>query len=212
MVQRLILSRSLSAAAQKSYSKSIATADAEWDERIKQLQGVVQHPSAYAAVYDICYTDHNDAGWSVESYNYKCYVAYVSFFGVNGGDGFSKPSGSLSDGVYQPLVHDTYSSAAEESTYPSESAYVSNVNLYITSEGIASDARVATDMKLLAQNVVAYAAQDAYENRKLVREAGDRVLDPQKTYVVLTTQRPYFYQDIGCAIGRSVFCSSPLGE
>jgi hypothetical protein len=73
------------------------------------------------------------------------------------------------------------------------------------------DARAATDEWMVTfSGIVAYAEHDAFAGRKLLGETGETALDPHKQYLVVPDANAYYTKVLGCAIGRPLFCTSPL--
>jgi hypothetical protein len=189
-------------------------AHAEWLHRVVPVLGLGPD-AAYSASYDVCYVDHTDGGWVALNYNQKCQLSYVDYFEL------PEPNHAVDEAIAE---------ATSAASAPATSAVVF-VDDYLKAAGRpadgapddmpfsvsatlpgASDARAATDEWMVTQDVVAYAAGDAFADRALLGEAGQRSLDPAREYLVVQHAHAYYERDIGCAVGRSVFCWSPLGE
>ncbi len=217
LLQPVILRAQLAtetAAALQTARPTADAAHAEWLEAVSPALGL-DPKAAYTATYDICYVDHNDGGWVALSYNQKCQLSYVDFFEL-----------PASNAAVDAAVHEATSSASGPQT--SAAVYVDD---YLKAAGRrtdrvpadmpftisatlpgTSDARAAVDEWMLTgSDVVAYAAADAFANRELLSETGRFQLDPATQYLVVSDSRAYYEKDIGCATGRPVFCSSPLG-
>lgn len=217
LVQAVVLRDQLAAEAAgalKTARPSADAAHAQWLKAVSPALGL-RPKAVYAATYDMCYVDHDDGGWVALSYNQKCQLAYVDFFEL------PAPNAAVDEALRE---------AESSSSGPQTSAAVF-VGDYLKAAGRRAD-RVPTDMPftisatlpgasdapaavdewmLTGSDVVAYAAADAFAGRELLSETGQARLDPAKQYLVVSDSRPYYEKDIGCAIGRPVFCSSPLG-
>ena len=85
--------------------------------------------------------------------------------------------------------------------------------MFIVKDNTYEDAREVTTVGMIAFDsapVVAYASDEALENRQLLEQVGDYTLDSRKTYVVLEYSNQYFVKDIGCRIPSIIFCESPI--
>jgi hypothetical protein len=63
---------------------------------------------------------------------------------------------------------------------------------------------------MIASSIVAYAAHDGFLGRTLLQEQGQTTLHPTKQYLVVPDAHPYYTKVLGCAVGRLLFCYSPL--
>lgn len=181
-------------------------------EQFKQLFQTQSNP-VYSVSYNMCYTDHNDAGWTIINYNYHCQVSYVDFYETsllhekitsdiasysfyNGGD--------LYDFIGIDMLLNT-----DESSKSS----IRNNHVFITKTGVSTDAREFIDKETLTfVDIVSYATREAYDNRKILNESGNRTVDIQKRYLIFSDSNKYFTKNIGCAPGSLIFCESPLEE
>jgi hypothetical protein len=160
----------------------------------------------------MCYVDHSDSGWFARAYNYNCQISHVDFFEAPNNDYITAETTAAkaaddSNGDTTTIFFSDYLRGIGGSTEGAPIDY-----FFLTLPGVSTDARQATTVQMLTKNTVAYASERAYENRKLIGETGQRQLDAQKQYMVLTDSEPYLTKDIGCAIGKILFCSSPIAE
>ena len=189
-------------------------AHATWLTGVSKALGL-NKASVYSASYDVCYEDHDFAGMFASSWNRKCQISYVDFYQVPGRNGAvetaikeaqSDAIGPHSGGM---VFIDGYLTGAD---MPTEGVPADlPMTLWATLPG-TSDALEATDEWMVADSVVAYAAHDAFLGRRLLAETGNPQLNPAKQYVVVPHAHIYFTKVLGCAIGRPLFCSSPLGR
>ena len=189
-------------------------AHATWLTGVSKALGLNKAP-VYSASYDVCYEDHDFAGMFASSWNRKCQISYVDFYQVPGRNGAvetaikeaqSDAIGPHSSGM---VFIDGYLTGAD---MPTEGVPADlPMTLWATLPG-TSDALEATDEWMVADSVVAYAAHDAFLGRRLLAETGNPQLNPAKQYVVVPHAHIYFTKVLGCAIGRPLFCSSPLGR
>lgn len=214
-VQTAYLRASLATETSAALAASRASADAahaDWLPRTAATLGLGPE-TVYSATYDLCYVDHNDGGWFPVNYNQKCSVAHVDFYALpahnDAVDAAIKDAGSTYGSRTSGTVFtDEYLEAAGRQSHALPE------DLPLTLQAIlpgAADARAATDSWMVAADVVAYAVEDAVSHRRLLAETGRQQLDPHKQYLVVSQSHEYYTRDIGCAIGRPVFCSSPLG-
>lgn len=217
VVQTAVLRAQLgseTAAALASARPAADTAHVEWLARVVPVLGLGPDP-AYSASYDVCYVDHSDGGWVALNYNQKCQLSYVDFFELPARNvavdaAIAEARSAASSPATSAVVFvDDYLKAAGRATDGAPDDMPFSVSATLPG---ASDARAATDEWMVTQDVVAYAAADAFTDRKLLGEAGQRLLDPARQYLVVHEARGYYERDIGCAVGRPVFCWSPLGE
>ena len=176
----------------------------------------------YVALFDTCYTDHNDSGWTIKSYNYKCMLSKLAFYEVSNDsdlmhviDAYAveKSSGdSEFEKVYYGDVYylNLYAHKAHNPFFDIDGlSYndlpVVHANTYKNVEEV-----LAVEATTDAMRIVPYAQADAFANRRVIQENGSKTLDTQKTYVILQTSDYYFVEDIGCAIPEIIVCESPL--
>ena len=186
LVQRAILRAQLNTETAKAFDEAHLSIDRQHSQYVEAVKKhtEVSDSVVYSAAYDICYTDHSDSGWVVSSYHRKCLMSSITLFEVDDIDENHE--------LLQRFTGD----------YSVRTAIKHDV----------SNVRDVIDRRLLTSTVVTYAGQDAFDARRLVTEAGVHELDSQKTYLALSSQKEYFNRNIGCAFGRLMFCSSPLGE
>lgn len=213
-VQTAILRTQLASETTAALAASRVSADAAhatWIGRVAPALGL--GPDAvYSATYDVCYVDHTDGGWLALNYNQNCRLAYVDFYALPAQNdavdaAIRDASSTYGTGTSGTVYTDDYLGAAglETKDRPKDLPFT----LQATLPG-ATDARAATDSWMVA-DVVAYAVDDAFTHRRLLTDTGRQQLDPHQRFLVVSQWREYYHRDIGCAIGRPVFCSSPLG-
>ena len=217
MVQPAILRSTLAAEAADALQMGEPAADtvhATWLVGAAKALGM-RHGPVYSASYDVCYDDHDFAGMFPASWNRKCLISYVDFYQVPGRNGAvetaieeakSDEIGPHSSGA---VFIDDYLTGADMPTegVPDDLP----INLWATLPG-TSDALAATDEWMVADSVIAFAAHDAFLGRTLLTETGNRQLNPAKQYVAVPHAHIYYQKVVGCAIGRPLFCYSPLGD
>ncbi len=216
LVQAAVLRVQLAGETASARASALPEADAahaQWLPKVSGALGLTSAP-VYSATYDVCWTDHTDGGWIPQNYNRNCHLAYVDFYTL-------------------PKQNDAVDAAIADAgtEYGTQTSGFVLMNDYLEGAGLGkenlpedmpleiwatlpgtSDARAATDSWTVAfDGVVAYAQTEAYDGRELLTESGRTALDPAQGYLVVADARSYYSRDIGCAIGRPVFCSSPLG-
>lgn len=186
-----------------------------WSTSSAKTLGLAAEP-AYSAIYDVCYSDHDDQGWFAASHNRKCGLHYVDFYAlpkrnsaveaaINQATSPTAPSPPTSAMVFLP----DYLRAAKLPTRPTTSQ---PSPLWATLPG-TTDAREATDWNMVTfPSVVLYARQDAFDGRKLLGETGSRTLNPHTQYLVISDARPYYSLKLGCSPSWTGFCESPLPD
>lgn len=211
-VQRAVLKAELASevpAARAAALPSAAAAHATWLERVSTSLGL-SRPAVYSASYNVCYIDSD--GEFAERYNQKCLLAYVDFYELPSQndavdaairDAKSSQIGPHSSGAV--WVPDYLGNAGREDVDPSTLPDTIWATLPRT-----SNARSATDEWMIASSIVAYAAHDGFLGRTLLQEHGQTTLDPTKQYLVIPDAHPYYTKVLGCALGRLLFCYSPL--
>jgi hypothetical protein len=211
-VQRAVLKAELASevpAARAAALPSAAAAHATWLKRVSTALGL-SRPAVYSATYNVCYIDSD--GEFAERYNQKCLLAYVDFYELPSQndavdasirDAKSSQIGPHSSGAV--WVPDYLGNAGREDVDPSTLPDT----IWATLPG-TSDARSATDEWMIASSIVAYAAHDGFRGRTLLQERGQTTLDPTKQYLVVPDAHPYYTKVLGCAVGRLLFCYSPL--
>jgi hypothetical protein len=189
-------------------------AHAAWLKGVSATLGL-RHGPVYSATYDVCFVDHDDGGWFALSYSQKCQLSYVDFYAL------SKRNGAVETAIEEAR-------AEKYGTHSSGMVFVQGYltgadlpfedlpdgtpdTLWATMPG-TRDARAATDVWMVTfSRIVGYAEDEAFAGRKLLGETGRTALDPHKQYVVVPDAREYYTKVLGCAIGRPLFCTSPLG-
>jgi len=214
--QTPILRISLTAESNKALSNSQTQIETAANEYIKQtaLKLGVNSTPVYSVVYDSCYTDHNDSGWTATSYNYKCFISNFAFFEVEDDSvlkkaitQYAKPGSEISysyDGEIYTLYPTDSEAYATLKDMPSKVSVVKN-NTYANVQDVLKVGAVSYNM-----NVVTYANTEAISNREVLKEQGAQSLDVDKTYIVLESAKHYFQKSVGCRIPNILFCSSPL--
>lgn len=174
----------------------------------------------YSASYDGCYTDHNDSGWFANSYNYRCALSYVDIIEVNLPDNLKQRITKKAEVPRQeePKPWELYEHLSVSDLLESEhqTSQAERMKLYeirllspIPLESIDIK-QVASSKSALFNSAVAYASQDAYDNRTLISQTQNSELDPDKDYLIASWDSRYFDRNIGCAWAKIVFCTSPL--
>ncbi len=201
-VQRALLPGQLAAASREAYAQASARIEADQDQATAKLGAALRREPAYSASYDICYADHQDQGWVAVTYVYHCQIASVTFFELTEHDSI-RPRIDSGD-RYEHLFTGDYPEPVGKAVDDGDELFLAR--------DLPSDPHEAIDDTVLISDVVAYAVSDAFADRRLIREAGVTGFDPERTYLVLTRNDNYFEEDLGCAYGGILFCSSPLGE
>lgn len=191
-VQRAIVSSRVTSQSANQLDQQRASADRKYQQLLKNVQRTLSYNRAYSTVYQSCYIDHSDAGWTVRNYNYKCQLTYVDF-----------------------LEHEasaTTDKASRLFSYRSESRLIplNNDTLKADAKDYINDTSTFSSLDLLTSKVVAYAKNQAFANSKLISETGNPTLSTTKGYSILTYTHEYYEQDIGCSITSFIFCNSPL--
>lgn len=183
---------------------------------------------AYTATYDSCYTDHNDGGWFAINYNYKCLVTYAAVVEVP------------KDSTLEPIINQFARPGSEKFSYTDDRFYgklyyldkYGNTRTGLLESNPTILELLPYDLPIIKENtytsapevlaidfvayggsdahVVAYAQQDAQNNRKLIETTGNKSLDPEKTYIILQYDKQHFDKNIGCQIPEFIFCNSPI--
>lgn len=206
-LQKMYLRFTLSLAAQGEYQKIKESSAAKLAEVRKEKQDILQlSDPVYSAVYNLCYTDHNDSGWFANSYNYKCTLSYLDVYETTAVATPDKPYYNESPAKVKYISYDEYLRLMQLPARQTPSGY-----FRITTESIRSIDEVLND-SVTPNGVIAYAVYDAAQNRKLISERGSRTLDPQKRYVIIALGDEYMGKNIGCASNSFIFCESPIGN
>lgn len=216
LAQAPILRTSLTSESNKALRDNQAQIEASTDEYLKKtaLKLAVNSDAVYSVVYDSCYTDHNDSGWTVTSFNYKCLITNFAFFEVDDGSvlkevitQYAKPGSNLSHS-YDGEIYTLYPTNSEIYATIKDLPYRVSVvksNTYSNVRDVLKVGAVSYDM-----NVITYANNEAINNRIALNEQGTQNLNVKKTYIVLESGKHYFQKTIGCRIPNILFCSSPI--
>ena len=190
---------------------SSSAAHGTWIKRVSAALGL-SRAAVYSATYNVCYVDSD--GEFAERYNQKCLLAYVDFYQLPAKN--DEVSRAIKDAKSSKMVPhssgavwvpDYLGNAGREKVDPSNLPDT----IWATLPG-TSDARSATDEWMITPSIVAYAAHDGFLGRTLLQEQGTTTLDPTKQYLVVPDAHPYYTKILGCAVGRVLFCYSPLGD
>ena len=218
------LKKELATQTKDARTSSIADSDVTHRQILTLLADAttLNNEPVYSAVYDTCYSDHNDSGWFPVNYNYRCRMSYVDIFEAeispalqtrvaSRANDYDSSSANLWDMYYPISVEDLAEPTAPLGNRDLDIRGTSRLKVAVPLPIPSINIReLANSKAMVFSSVVAYAANEAHAHKTLVSEHSSSDLDPAKTYVIVSWDNEYFKRDIGCAFGKVILCRSPL--